>query len=223
VNIAAPTLADLHETARIFNGFANVDRTWWELIEATAGNGAGGATRPALRLSDAAHRDMLLRWLNSWGCRIRYARDGEPPLFDTGLAQWWETWGGDSLPSESLVRLSDNDIVTLAGAYAALAEIPVSVPPRGRSLGPTAGSKALYALRPGAAMPWDAAIATRLYAGRDGAAFERHLRQGRAWGLAVLAESGLAEDELATVIGRPGISLAKILDEYCYTSVTMKH
>ena len=220
MTIAAPTLADLRETARIFNGFANVDRSWLALIRTTRGHRAGDATQPALRLSDDAHRALLLKWLNSWGCRIRYPRDGEPPLFDVGLARWWRAWGR-ALPERTLVRLTDDDIVTLAGAYAALAEIPVSAGPRGRTLGPTAGSKALYALRPRAVMPWDAAIATRLYGGRDRAAFERHLRQGRSWGRAVLAESRLDEDELATAIGRPGISLAKILDEYCYTSVTM--
>ena len=221
MTIAAPTLADLRETARIFNGFANVDKSWRELIRTTQGRGAGDATQPALRLSDAGHRALLLTWLNSWGCRIRYPRDGEPPLFDLGLARWWGAWGR-SLPARSLMRLTDDDIVTFAQAYAALAEIPVSAGPRGRTLGPTAGSKALYALRPRAVMPWDVAIATRLYGGRDRAAYERHLRQGRSWGLAVLAESRLDEDELATAIGRPGISLAKILDEYCYTSVTMR-
>lgn len=69
-------------------------------------------------------------------------------------------------------------------------------------------------------MPWDAAIATRLHGGRDAAAFERHLRTGRAWARAALAESGLDEEALAAGSAGP-IPLAKVLDEYLY--VTLSH
>ncbi|MFE2152842.1 hypothetical protein ACFXAO_22715 [Streptomyces lavendulae] len=70
-------------------------------------------------------------------------------------------------------------------------------------------------------MPWDAAIATRLHGARDAAAFDRHLRTGRAWARAALAESGLDEEELTARLGRPGLPLAKVLDEYLY--VTLSH
>jgi hypothetical protein len=206
-----PSLADLHWTALVFNGFAGVDTTWLRLAE---------TTKPAVDLSRADHRALLLRWLNSWGCRIRYPRDGEPAPFDTSISAWWSSWRS-ALPSVSLAQLSDGDIDTVAAAYAALAAVEVSAGRTRRTLGPTAAAKALYALRPQAIMPWDAAIAAWLHGSRDGPAFGWHLRLGRAWAAAIIAESGGDEDAVPGLVGRPAMSLAKILDEYLYVTITM--
>jgi hypothetical protein len=133
---------------------------------------------------------------------------------------WWDAWGR-ALPDGVLAELTDAQVGTVADAYAALAGIAVAPPPRGRTLGPTAAAKALFALRPRTVMPWDAAIAVRLHGARDRDAFDRHLRLGRKWAVALLAESGLDEAGLSVAIGRPGMPLAKVLDEYCYVSVVM--
>jgi hypothetical protein len=78
--VSGPSLADLRKTAAVFNGFANVDTAWLRLAE---------DIKPPIDLSRADHRLTLLRLLNSWGCRIRYPRAGEPAPFDTGMAAWW--------------------------------------------------------------------------------------------------------------------------------------
>jgi hypothetical protein len=103
-----------------------------------------------------------------------------------------------------------------ACAYVALSAVPVAAGRIARSLGPTAAAKALYALRPRVVMPWDAAIAARLYGRRDGAAFASHMRTGRAWAQAALAEAGLAEagptvaeDAVPALVGRPSVSLVE--------------
>ncbi|HEY4853015.1 MAG TPA: hypothetical protein VII22_19680 [Streptosporangiaceae bacterium] len=207
----APNLADLRRTAVVFNSFTNVDATWLRLVD---------ATKPAIDLSRADHRSMLLRCLNSWGCRIRYSREGEPAPFDTGISAWWQSWRS-ALPLVSLALLADADIDAVAAAYAALAAVQVSAGRTRHTLGPTAAAKTLYALRPQAIMPWDAAIATRIHVNRDGAAFGRHLRLGRAWASAVIAESGGDESAVPELVGRPAVSLAKILDEYLYVTITM--
>ncbi|UVS77487.1 hypothetical protein [Actinokineospora sp. UTMC 2448] len=196
-----PTLAALRRTSAIFNDYSGVDKSWLRL----AGT--------ALDLADAEHRALLLRFLNSWGCRIRYPGDGDP--FDADLAAWWESWGA-ALPAGALAELSDVEIDALGRAYADLAAVAVS---SRRTLGATAASKALYALRPRAVMPWDAAIATRVHGTRDGAAFAAHLRLGRTWANAVLAESAQEEQALCAMLARP-VSLAKILDEYLYVTIT---
>ncbi|WP_405941980.1 MmcQ/YjbR family DNA-binding protein [Streptomyces sp. NBC_00207] len=201
----APSLAELRASAEVFNGFAGVDRSWLALREETA---------PGLDLSVAAHRAALHRWLNSWGCRIRYPREGEPDLFGAGLAAWWER---HPLPQTPLSRLTPREIARFARAYEELAALPIGR----RSLGPTAASKALYALRPDSVMPWDAAIADRLHGVRDGAAFARHLETGRTWARAALAEAGGPDERtLCAGIGRAGVSLAKILDEHLYVTIT---
>ncbi|MFF4330227.1 MmcQ/YjbR family DNA-binding protein [Streptomyces sp. NPDC048387] len=202
----APGLARLRAAAGVFGAFPGVDRSWLALRADTA---------PGLDLSGAAHRAALHRWLNAWGCRIRYPREGEPDLFGEGLARWWSRHG--DLPAARLAALGDREIARLAAAYGELAALPVGR----RSLGPTAAAKALFALRPETVMPWDAAIAQHLWGSRDEAAFARHLTTGRSWARAALAESGgLDEAELAAELGRPGLPLAKLLDEYLYVTIT---
>ncbi|WP_410662472.1 hypothetical protein [Amycolatopsis sp. lyj-84] len=201
-----PPLSELRRAAEVFNGFANADTSWFRLTT---------ETRSAIDLSQAAHRTILLRWLNSWGCRIRYPREGEPAPFDAGVQAWWDTWG-TTLPTVDLVHLTDAGIDTAAKAYSDLSEVVVSAGRARRTLGPTAAAKALYALRPNTIMPWDAAIAAALHGDRDGAAFGRHLRLGREWAAAVIAEAG---DGIPALVGRP-VSLAKILDEYLYVVFT---
>jgi hypothetical protein len=79
----------------------------------------------------------------------------------------------------------------------------------------------MYALRPEAIMPWDAAIAVHLYGARDGAAFAEHQRRGRRWASLIVAEAAATENELPELVGRPTVSLAKLLDEYLYVTFTM--
>ncbi|MDH6135422.1 hypothetical protein P3T37_004837 [Kitasatospora sp. MAA4] len=205
-----PSFAQLRAAAEVFNGYGSVDAGWERWSAATAG-------APDLSLPE--HREALHRWLNSWGCRLRYPREGEPDLLSAGLASWWQRRGAH-LPAVPLSKLTDHQITDLADGYAELAAVPVAGGRSARTLGPTAAAKALYALRPAAVMPWDAAIAVHLHGARDGEAFARHLRCGRAWARAVLAESGLGERELPAAVGRPSVPLAKVLDDYLYVTIT---
>jgi hypothetical protein len=188
------------------------DSSWQTLL---------GATAPAIDLYRPEHQRAVLRWLNAWGCRIRYPRPGEPDVAGTALAAWWAEWA-PALPGPdvTLAELDDAVIDGLGPAYAALAAARVSAPPRARGLGPTAATKLLYALRPAALMPWDAAIADALHSGRDGLAYASHQRLGRQWVTLLLAEAGVDEPALAESFGQPGRSLAKMLDDYCYLAFT---
>ena len=161
----------------------------------------------------------LHRWLNSWGCRLPYPQEGGPYPLGEGLAAWTDR---HHLPGTPLSDLTDPEIDAVATAYEELAQLPVRPRPRPRSLGPTAAAKALYALRPHTVMPWDAAIATELYGARDGAAFARHLRTGRAWARAVLTESGQSAGALVADLGRPAVTLPKVLDEHLYVTITRR-
>lgn len=206
----APRIARLRLSAEVFAAYRGVDRSWLEL---------GRLTAPAPDLTDPAHRTALHRWLNTWGCRLPYPPENGPYPLGEGLAAWTER---HPLPRTPLPGLTDAEIHTVATAYHELARLPVRSGPRPRSLGPTAAAKTLYALRPHTVMPWDAAIATELYGTRDGAAFARHLRTGRAWARAVLAESGTDADALVADLGRPAVTLPKILDEHLYVTVTRR-
>ncbi len=174
-------------------------------LRAAAAVFARSANAPALNLSRAADREAALTWLNSWKCRIP-----RTPLFGDQIARWWKASHLPALPS--LVAASDEDISAVGVAFGQLAEIDLGR----RRLGSTAAAKLLYALRPNGIMPWDAAIATQLHGARDGDAFAAHQRLGRRWARALLTGTGLNETDLALHLGRPGVSLAKMLDEYAF-------
>jgi hypothetical protein len=182
------------------------------------------ATSPGIDLARQDHRQALHRWLNAWGCRIRLARDGEVEPFDVAIESWWEL-ERESLRSidEPLAQLSDDDLGRLGAAYDSLSVSIVAFDKKGtsRSMGPTAAAKTLYALMPRSVMPWDLAIAAQLHGSRDGVAFARHLALGRDWANSLLRESGLDEAELVAALGRPGSTLARILDQYCYVRYTL--
>ena len=175
-------------------------------------------------LSLVERRRALHRWLNAWGCRIRYARPGEPDLFDAGLAAWWGRRRGDlATVTGPLSDLSDDQITCLSVAFEDLSSLPIARTVAGtdRTMGPTAAAKALYTLRPRAVMPWDLMIAERLHGGRDEIAFGAHLRLGRDWARQLLGDTGWDEPQLAAELGQPGASLARLLDQYCYIRFTL--
>ncbi|GAA2894821.1 hypothetical protein GCM10010517_59530 [Streptosporangium fragile] len=207
-----PDLARLRAAVGDFARYTAADRSWERLLLAT-----GPRIDPAL----PAHRRALLAWLNAWGCRLRYPRDGERDVFCAETAAWWARWGGHLPgPDAALAGLADAEIDLLGECYAELAAMPAAPGARPRSLGPTAATKMLHALRPRALMPWDAAIADALHGARTAAAYRAHLRLGREWARRLLAESGLGGEALAAELGRPGRPLAKMLDDYCYLAFT---
>jgi hypothetical protein len=205
-----PTLEDLRATTAVFASLGDVDRATRELR---------GVTGRRLDLAVPHHLDALLEWLNAWGCRIRLPRPGEPTPFQDSIGAWWEEWGA-ALPTRPLDRLTDRHVRHLGDAHASLAQVPATIGPTPRTLGSTAAAKALFALRPRTVMPWDAAIARALHGARDGDAFVRHQALGRDWSRALLGATGLTETRLTAAAGRPGSTLARLLDEYCYVRIT---
>lgn len=204
-----PDLETLRAAVLDFGGYAQPDKSWAALTLATA---------PAIDLAVAEHQAAMHVWLNAWGCRIRKRRVDEPDVFGQGVGGWWERWHS-ALPTFDtwMADLTDAQLDGLAECFTDL--VAARVAPT-RSLGPTAASKMLFALRPNTFMPWDEMIAQRLHGSRDGAAYASHQRLGREWARDLLAESGMAESALAEDLGRPGRSLAKMIDEYCYLVFT---
>ena len=212
--LPGPTLDELRVLLAGPGALGAADRSYDVLREATA---------PALDPARRAHRAALHRWLNAWGCRIRYPLPGEPDRFDRSLAAWWRRQSATLSPiHEPLAELSDDEIDAIADAFADLSAAAVAVDARGhdRTMGPTAAAKCLYALRPDSVMPWDLRIAQRLHGGRDRDAFAAHLRLGRRWAQDLLTAAGLDETALLTDLDRSGATLAKVLDEYCYLCYT---
>ncbi|MFD4986139.1 hypothetical protein [Streptomyces sp. NPDC058374] len=170
-----------------------------------------------------AHDDpsAALKWLNSWGCRIRYPRPGETDLFGPALRDWSSRWYAVLPgPGTRLGDLDDEDLAPLGECYAELAALRAGPAERPRTLGATAASKLLHGLRPRTLVPWDEAIARKLHGARDAAAYVAHQRLNREWARNILADSRLDEDGLAMLYSCPGRPLAKMLDDYAYVTLT---
>jgi hypothetical protein len=175
--------------------------------------------------ADPSHAVELRIWLNKWTCRIRIPPAGEADPFVTSLAEWWTAVRG-SLPDESarLAALTDRQLVAIAAAYGSLAPRTAATDRNGRlrSFGPTATAKLLYFLRPLAVPPWDKAI-SRHVSGPGEAGFLEHLTVCRAWAVDLIEEAharGVDEDEIGRLVGRPLSSVAKLIDEWLYQTLT---
>lgn len=207
-----PTLAVLARDLPLPYGKYKFDRT---LASARADIG----DRPDL--ADPADAVRLRVWLNQWLCRLAYPAPGQADRFAASLAGWWADFR-DSLPSEEqrLAQLSDAELATVSCAYADLRARPAAI---NRTVAATAAAKLLYFVRPLAVTAWDKAISARTGGGQDRAAFLRHLTTCRSWAQNIEAEGqhlGLKSDGIGPYLGRPTSSVAKLIDEWLYATIT---
>ena len=177
--------------------------------------------------SNRAHAVALRGWLNKWICHIRVPEAGESDPFVANLAEWWPS-AERQLPDESLTlaRLTDHNLDAIASAYGTLQGRTAAVNRSGqaRTFAPTATSKILYFVRPQAVTPWDKAI-SRHVPGHGAAAFRAHLEVCRSFGQELIQEAalgGLTEAEIGPSLGRPDSSVAKLIDEWLYQTITRR-
>lgn len=167
-------------------------------------------------LTQPDHVRVCRVWLNRWGCRIGYPADDEGDALVPAMAAWWQDWGS-RLPAgdRQLADLSDAELETLAGAFTDLDAVPATSRRRLRS---TAAAKLLFALRPLAVTAWDLQIAKRPAANGN---FLAHLTDARAYAQSLLDEAGgRGIGDVPVYVGRVESSLAKIIDEVLYLTIT---
>lgn len=172
-----------------------------------------------LDLTQPAHRRALLDWLNAWTCRINldYLED-----LSLGLAEWFDQHR-PGLPGarDSLLELGDSALEAFLDPFDKLSDI--KPPGARRRFGPTAASKALFALCPAVFVPWDAFIREGLVGGESGAAYIKFLKLMRD-DLATIAgqcwSSGFDLEGLPEKIGRPKSTAAQLVGEYYWVTIT---
>lgn len=214
-------LAELAYACHIYGVTTDFDRSYLTFLEATG--------REA-DLSRAGHRHALLVWLNSWGCR-----QFRPSQYDDASRELeeWYTEFVNLLPPRDLPlwHLGMQHVHHLGVAYEALRVRRASSRVRdgqeyGVSVGPTGASKALFALRPEAALPWD--IPARQAMGYDGTgkAYTEYLVRtaDTAKDLArQCAHFGLRLEELPTALGRPHSTPLRLIDEYQWVVLSRQY
>ena len=198
-----------------FGALVGADASSQKLARATGGQ---------VDLAVEAHRIAAIGWLRSWGCR--HLRRADTPLTSQALRTWWDDWGAQ-LPGdhETLTGLGEADLALAGRAYAALRAAPAAHRTvKGRDLdvafGDTAAAKLLFAIRPQVFPPWDEAI--RLAFGRPGGAdaYVRMLRLSAAALTGLAARLDVPVSDLPQVLGRPGSSPPKLVDEFLLIRIT---
>ena len=180
------------------------------------------------RGEDHNHRTALVTWLNKWGCRLAIQH-----LEATSVAihdRFKQVNADQLLVSRAVWELTDNDISNAARAYGLLKDKVVAQRDQGtrvsnRKIGPTAASKILFALRPHALMPWDAAMRDDFdcYGSlKSYLKFQTEIRN-IAWKIQDLCNiNGFDISELPAQIERPDSTTLEIINEYIWIKVTKK-
>ena len=202
-----PTLFGVAYATRLFREFDDPS-SLSQLFQLTA---------PAIDLQYPAHALALLNWLNQWGCRIA---GNLFPALTASLAQWDQQWRSKLLqPHVELVDLQNADLDVLADAYDALIAV--------HGLGPTAGAKVLFAIRPEGAMAWDEAIRAGLNIGENRQGYRNMLAHSKHEATMLIADAGRCginnRQDIPHIVGSPNRTLARLLDEYNWITITQGH
>jgi len=188
------------------------------------------ATSPQINLQLEQHQKLLLKWLNDWGCR-QFAKDYHP-LAAQEIAEWYKEIGLQlfSINTE-LFSLTDDDFALIERVYAKLVSRTASIRKSAKGsesrveVGPTGTAKILFALRPIALIPWDNPIRDKL--NLDGSAYSycAYLRIVKNH-LEELSHDcikfGLSIADLPDILDRPVSSVAKLMDEYFWVTISRK-
>lgn len=170
--------------------------------------------KPQLNLQNRGHAKAMLTWLNKWGCRIA---EDEFDVLSSMLARWFQDYEGE-LPSADIdiCKLGiEGGIERLVHAYEML-RIP--------GLGPTSKAKVLFAIRPNSAIPWDEPIREAFNLADDGSAYGEMLMRSCQEAKELEEDARRYEvTDIPAAVERPGYSLAKLLDEYHWVTISEGH
>jgi hypothetical protein len=203
-----PTLFGMMFASRLFREIDKPNQAFEEFCQETGAE---------LNLQKPEHARALLNWLNRWGCRI--TKDSFPLIFPK-VAKWFGKWE-PNLPNSELVDLDDHHLDKFANAYDELLEID--------DFGPTSGSKALFAVRPHGAMPWDAEIQAEFdLRGRAPENYRAMLLRSKTEAEMLIHDAtthcGAANQQsIPRMVGSPDRTLPKLLDEYHWVTITRQH
>ena len=211
-------LFELAYACRVYGEFTDFDADYRSFLD---------KTKPALDILNPEHREYLLHWLNSWGCR-QFAVE-----FHDLASEHLRTWGQKNLirlplTESSLFTFTDADFVNAGVLYASLRDLQASVRQRsGKSypvtFGPTGAAKILFALRSQVFPPWDTPIREHLGYDASQESYIEHLQWVRRGLQEVIADAeahGIAKADILSTLGRPFSSLLKLVDEYNWITIT---
>lgn len=169
----------------------------------------------------------LLTWLNEWGCR--HLAVDQHDVASASMCDWYKQKA--SLlppPSKYLWELDDEELKDAAPAYESLrrrdgAERTKTKTGQMASIGPTAASKVLYALRPQALPPWDETMRKTLHfsAGASGyLGFLKMMRERARTLSEQCSTNGFDITTLPTQLHRDKCTVVDLLNEHLWVAIS---
>jgi hypothetical protein len=205
------TLPELSLGCYVYATMTSFDGGYLEFLDETV---------HALDLTQQSHRKSLLKFLNSWGCRIEKADFDDAAIQIEG---WYDIIRNKLFPTATgLLALTDFDLDTAEEAFRDLAARPCCT---GKTFASVPTAKVLFALRPNALIPWDNAMLRHFRLNGSAASYRQHLLWAREQLRDLSGECtkrGFALADLPTKLERPKSTPPKLIDEYLYVTVTNK-
>lgn len=171
---------------------------------------------PDLTKRDTAN--AILEWLNDWQCRLCEEE------FDTAIAElkkWQKAFGSELASIKSnLLELNDSELNNASLVYADLFKRKAN---QRRTFGPTATTKTLFILRQNALPAWDKAIREGLEFDDKPSSYLLFLKHSQKQLQELKTSCKAAGVDIADVpklVNRPNSSLAKLVDEYNWVTIT---
>ncbi len=186
-------------------------------------------TENAPDLSNPQHTKALFGWLDKGGCKL-FTLEFHDKMA-VCLHQWYQS-NEKYLPSldKNIWELEENDYNMLVMPYRCLVKIVASKKIRNgkyvrTSIGPTAATRILYALRPKSLVPLD--TSRRLTFGYDGSitSYIKYLKMAKDLAFSLDRQcrvNGFGIEELTRKIERRHATIPTLIDEYHWVTITNK-
>ena len=179
-----------------------------------------------LDLENGDHRNNLLEWLRKWGCRQFHVSQND--LSSNEILNWHNANNKKiSILNKDLYYLNGSEILVLGDLYSSLKEKKASVNKIGVTsrVGPTGAAKILFALMPETAPPWDNPIREHFRFDETKESYIKYLAKVKDVLLEAEEEcekKNIPFRDLPKVFGRQNSTLAKLVDEYFWITITYK-
>jgi hypothetical protein len=187
-------------------------------------------TQPELDFHSNDHLTALLKWLNAWGCRqfaTSYHEDAKKKL-----SEWHNEVDSQIFDHDkTILNLTEEDFNIVEKVYGTLVNKTASWRNAANGnlvrveIGPTGASKILFAWRPQVFIPWDSFMRDKGKFDGSARSYVVYLRKTQEQLLELSNEcrnAGFEIADLPSKLGRPGLSLTKLMDEYSWVTITRK-
>jgi hypothetical protein len=208
------TLQELRVTSYLYQNFSNYERNYI------------GVSDERFDILDDTQCAKLMKFLNDWGCRQFKIEDHDKAK--DAFKEWYQQYQ-QYLPEYNieLINLPTSEIESFEIFFDKLKESFACLTKSGykKTFGAVGAAKALFAIRKHAFPPWDNPIIDCLGLEGNGGGYCKYLLKVKEELLyfKLYCENNIIDfNDLPNILGRPHVSMVKLIDEYYWMNYTRK-